>query len=50
MSVHENIVFSALLLGGIVLIVSIIVAWDWLARRKDRPARDLSVAPRTPNT
>jgi hypothetical protein len=40
MSEQENIVFSVVLLGGIVLIVSIVVALDWLARRKDRQARD----------
>lgn len=40
MTEHENIIFSAVLLGGIVLIVSIVVGLDWLARRKDRQTRD----------
>jgi hypothetical protein len=40
MSESENIVFSIVLLGGIVLIVSIIAGLDWLARRRDRHARN----------
>jgi hypothetical protein len=32
--------FSAVLLGGIVSILWIIVGLDWLARRKDKRARD----------
>ena len=32
--------FSAVLLGGITLILAVIVAMDWLARRKDRQSRN----------
>jgi hypothetical protein len=32
--------FSIVLLGGIILILWILVALDWLARRKDRQSRD----------
>ncbi len=40
MTEYEHIVFSGVLLGGIVLIVGIVVALDWLARRKDRQTRN----------
>jgi len=32
--------FSVVFLGGIILIVSVIVAMDWLARRKDRDSHN----------
>ena len=35
--------FSVALLGGITLIVSVIAAMDWLARRKDRDSHNRAV-------
>ena len=32
--------FSVVFLGGITLIVGVITAMDWLARRKDRDSRN----------
>jgi len=32
--------FSIVLLGGIILILWVIVALDWLARRRDRQTRN----------
>jgi len=36
----ERFWFSAVLLGGISLILWIVVGLDWLARRKDRHTRN----------